>query len=95
MYNFSNCIWVSPYKYDPIALNDIINRDLEHVGKQFNHYPARVLSFRKDREELINGSIKSVYIRSEFAGKTIITAYEWDIKDKSFKVITKKSYDGK
>ena len=75
MYNYSNRIWVSSSPYNPDTVNELLALELEHEGSQINHYPARVFTFRLDRETVYADKVQTVYIRSIFAGETRITVY--------------------
>lgn len=76
MYNYSNKTWVSPDPYDSITLDEIASKELDYVGTQINHFPARLITFRTDRDVFKRGKVKSVYVRSTFRGTTRLTAYE-------------------
>ena len=75
MYNYSNRIWLSPDYFDPLTLEEIVRGDFDFDGIQMNHYPARVLTFRMDRKEVLGDKIKSVYMRSKFAGEIRFSVY--------------------
>ena len=81
MYNYSNSVWSSYDDYSQNTVDEIASEELDYAGEQVNHFPARVLTFRLDREKLFNSKVKSVYIRSCFAGKVLISAYEVEIRD--------------
>ena len=94
MYNYSNRIWESSHEYDPITVEEILNLELEHEGTQLNHYPVRVFTFRLDRENILKGKLKTLYVRSKYRGKILVSAYEVKVSKGITEVILRKVHVG-
>ena len=94
MYSYSNRAWISKYEYDSYTVQDIINRELELEGMQLNHYPSRTFTFRNDREKVLGKSVKTVYLRSEFAGESLISVYSIKNEQNKILIYNQNLYDG-